>query len=68
MYEIGDIVLVPRGQRTKFFEIIELLEEDGKVWVSDGHVQIRKEYEKLELICRAKDRKDKKVPVMKYFK
>lgn len=66
MYELGDIILISRGQRTRFFEVIKV--ESEFVWVSDGHVQITKMFKDVELICKAKDRKDKKVPVMKYFK
>jgi hypothetical protein len=66
MYNIGDIILVLRGQQTRFFEVIKI--ENEFVWVSDGHVQITKKIKDIELICKAEDRKDKKVPVMRYFK
>jgi len=68
MYEVGDIVLVPKGQKTRFFEVIRIEERQGYVWISDGYVQITKAFHDIELICKATERKDKKVPVMRYMK
>lgn len=65
MYNLGDIVLVPRGQKTRFFEVIKV--DDKIVWVSDGYIQTSKTFEEVELICQASDRKDNKVPVMRYW-
>lgn len=65
-YVLGDIVLVSRGQYTRFFEVIHL--EGDDIWVTDGHIQTKKTHNDLELICRAENRKDKRVPNMKYFK
>lgn len=65
-FGIGDMVLVVRGRKTNLYEVVEI-QEDG-VWISDGWVQITAEFEDMELICKAKDRQDKRVPYNKYFK
>lgn len=64
-FQVGDIVLVPRGQKTRFFEVIK--NEENLVWVSDGYVQIRKSFNEIELICKAENRQDEKVPAMRYW-
>ena len=64
-FNIGDIVLIPRGQKTLLFEVIYI--EDDYVHVSNGHIQIRKSVEDLVLICKAEDRKDHKWPLTKYW-
>lgn len=64
-YEVGDIVLVPRGQKTRFFEVINT--EGNYFWITDGNVQIKKTSDEIELICKARNRKDDKVPNMKFI-
>lgn len=64
MYNVGDIVLIPRGQKTNFFEVIKV--EENLLWVCNGWIQIRKKPNEVELICKAEDRKDNKIPFNKY--
>ena len=59
-FNIGDIVLLPRGHRTVFHEVIKIEEE--YMWVSDSNVQVTKKFNEVELICKAEDRHDSKVP------
>jgi hypothetical protein len=63
-FGVGDIVLVSRCQKTIFFEIIKV--EENYAWVSDGWVQIKRTFNDIELICKAWNRRDKKVPFNKY--
>lgn len=66
MYDIGDIVLVSKGQDTKFFQVIKV--EEVYVWLTDGNIQIRKEFKDVELICKYINREDWQVPDINYFK
>lgn len=61
MYDIGDIVTT-NGQHTRFFEVIN--KEDGKLWISDGNVQVTRTADRLKLICKAQSRHDEKVPLV----
>lgn len=65
-FKLGDVVLVPRGQSSRLFEINKI--EEGKIWVTNGHIQVTKTEDELELICGAENRKDKKIPNTKWFK
>ena len=65
LYGIGDIVLT-NGQIGKFFEVINI--EGDTIWIADGHVQITRNSERLKLICKADNRQDDKVPLIKYWK
>lgn len=63
-FGVGDIVLL-RGQHTLFFEVIKV--EGDILHVSDGKVQISRTPEEVTLICKAENRQDPRVPVMKYW-
>lgn len=65
MYNIGDIVLT-NGQIGRFFEVINI--EGDKFWISDGHVQTTRTSDRLKLVCKAENRQDEKVPLIKYWK
>lgn len=64
-YEVGDMVLVPSGQKTRFFEVLCVAEDE--ITVTDGYIQITKKPDELELICKATNRKDARVPNMPYW-
>lgn len=66
MFKVGDMVLVSKGQKTIFFEVIQVQEETA--WISNGWVQINRPFRDLELICQAEDRQDKRVPFNRYVK
>jgi hypothetical protein len=65
MFNLGDIVLT-NGQVGTLFEVIHI--EDEKFWISDGHVQIPRTSERLKLVCKAENRMDEKVPLIKFWK
>lgn len=64
MFNIGDIVLISRGHKTNFFEVIKV--EDTYMWISNGWVQIRRKFKEVELICKAENRQDKKIPYIPF--
>lgn len=60
----GDMVLVYKGRKTNFYEVIDI---KGKyACISDGWVQITKHFDEMELLCKAEQRLDKKVPFIKF--
>lgn len=65
MLSLGDIVLVLRGQKTNFFEVIKI--EDNYAWISNGWVQIRRKFDEIKLICKAENRQDEKVPFIPFI-
>lgn len=56
IYQIGDLVLVSKGQKTKFFEVKEV--HENKVTIENGWVQIEKTFDQVDLICKKEDRRD----------
>lgn len=62
---VGDIVLLSRGYKTKFYEVIKI--EDDYMWVSNGWVQATKKFDEVELICKVADRQDSKVPSIPFI-
>jgi hypothetical protein len=57
-YGIGDMVLVPRGQKTRFFEVKDVT--DTKVIIENGWVRIDKKFDEVVLICKKENRNDLK--------
>jgi hypothetical protein len=57
-YGIGDMVLVPRGQKTRFFEVKGVT--DTKVIIENGWVRIDKNFDEVVLICKKENRNDLK--------
>lgn len=65
-YAIGDIVLVYKGRSNHFFEVHHV-DENGIVWITDGHIQTKLIPDNTRLICKAEQRMDDRVPFVPFF-
>ncbi|PHE64152.1 hypothetical protein COF68_04705 [Bacillus toyonensis] len=58
-YGVGDLVHVTRGQKTNFFEVVKVL--DNELVVTNGWVEVTKEFSGVTLICSKENRQDQEL-------
>jgi len=55
-FNAGDVVLVPRGQKTRLFEVLDI--NGDRVIITNDYVQISRNPEDIVMVCRKGNRED----------